>query len=71
MSPPIIVYVFPDPVWPYAITCDDGQLSAALMPSVELRLLAIRTELIHKALDGTLLLDVSEFLFNELTVKDM
>ena len=31
----------------------------------------IRAELIHKALDGTLLSDESEFLFNELNVKDM
>ena len=31
----------------------------------------MRAEAIHKALDGTLLSDKSEFLFNELTVKDM
>ena len=31
----------------------------------------MRAELIHKALDGTLLSDESEFLFNELTEKDM
>ena len=30
-----------------------------------------RAELIHKALDGTVLSDKSEFMFNELTVKDM
>ena len=31
----------------------------------------MRAEAIHKALDGTLLSDKSEFMFNELTVKDM